>query len=246
MNYILLPVFNEEKRISEILSRLQRELVNYQHEFIVVDDASRDSTLRKLRSLKKKYKLQILVHKDNKGPGGAFQTGFNLISKCANDEDIVVTLESDGSGDLRLLTRMIDKAIDSRYDVVLAGCFAPGGITKHIPLYRRILSQTINIILKLAFPISGVYTYSGFYRSYSIKALRAVYKKYQGKVITDEGFFSVVELLIKLSTISGIKMAEVPMTLDWGPGKHKSGMKVGRTIRTYLKYILKYKFYGVS
>lgn len=245
MIYVLFPAYNEGKNLPLVLEKVSEALKGFPHKFVIVDDGSQDETASTIRRLKI-FKVQLLRHQFNQGPGAAFDTGFRRILKVAENNDVVITMESDVTSDPEILARIIQELKRKKFDLVIAGCFCPGGGLGKIPWYRKLLSQSANLMLKTAFPIPRIYTYSGFYRGYRARILKQVYRKYGNATITDKGFFSVVELLIKLSTISGIKMAEVPMTLDWGPGKRKSGMKVGRTIRTYLKYILKYKFYGVS
>lgn len=245
MIHVLFPAYNESKNLSLVLKKTSETLKGFSHKFVIVDDGSQDETASTIKSLKK-FKVQLLKHQFNQGPGGAFDTGFRRILKVAEDSDVIITMESDATSDPKILPRILRKLDTNKLDLVIAGCFAPGGGLGEIPWYRKVMSQSANLMLKIAFPISEVYTYSGFYRGYRAGILKQVYRKYRNATITDKGFFSVVELLIKLSMISGIKMAEVPMVLDWGPGKRKSGMKIGRTIKTYLKYILKYKFYGVK
>lgn len=245
MIYILFPAYNEGKNLPLVLREMSKVLKGLPHKFIIVDDASQDGTASTIKR-SNGFKVQLLKHKFNQGPGAAFDTGFRWILKHAKTDDLVITAESDETSDPKILAKMFKKLDSNGIDVVIAGCFAPGGNLGRVPWYREVFSRIANTILQIVFPISRIYTYSSFYRAYTIKSLERVYQKYGNDTITDKGFFSVVELLIKLSMIPGIKMAEVPMVLDWGPGKRKSGMKVGKTIKAYLKYILKYKFYGVK
>ena len=245
MIFVLLPAFNEGKNLPLVLEKVNETLKDFPHKFVIVDDGSKDKTALTIERLKR-FKVQLLKHQFNQGPGAAFDTGFRWILKTAKDNDVVISMESDVTNNSKILTSILRKLNNDDIDVVIAGCFAPGGGLGTVPWYREVFSRMANLILQMAFPISRVYTYSSFYRGYKIKVLEQAYRKYGNATITDKGFFSAVELLIKLSTIPGIKIEEVPMVLDWGPGKRKSGMKIGRTIRTYLKYIFKYRFYGVK
>lgn len=245
MIFVLFPAYNEGKSLPLVLKKVNEILKDFPHEFVIVDDASQDETVLAIKGLKR-LNARLLKHQINQGPGAAFDTGFRRILKVAKDSDFVITMESDATSDPKILLRIIQELNRKFFDLVVAGCFVTGGGLGEIPWYRKVMSQSANLMLKIVFPIPRIYTYSGFYRGYRVGILKKVYRKYGNSTITDKGFFSVVELLIKLSMIPGIKMTEVPMVLDWGLGRRKSGMDVGRTIRTYLKYILKYKFYGVS
>lgn len=247
MIYVVMPAYNEERKIELTIRNVAGELKKYTHRLVVVDDGSSDGTVDKLKRLKEIYPLVLLRHHRNFGPGAAFRTGFTWVLKYASDNDVVVTTESDGSGNQKLLETMIDRLQGAgKADAILAGCFAPKGGMRHVPWYRRLLSRGANTLLRWAFPMKGVYTYSGFYRAYSAGALRAVRRAYNGELISDDGFFSVVEVLLKLSRIRGLKIVEIPMVLDWGNGKRKSKMNVWRTVNSHLKFIWKYKFGGLG
>ena len=47
---VIIPVYNEEKYVEEIISRVS--LINIEKEIIVVDDGSNDNSLRIIKSLK--------------------------------------------------------------------------------------------------------------------------------------------------------------------------------------------------
>lgn len=82
---IILPVFNEESAVEEVLTDI---LKNYKNsEVIVIDDGSTDSTKERLS----KFNIKILTHKNNRGYGAALKTG---IRNAVND--IIVTIDADG------------------------------------------------------------------------------------------------------------------------------------------------------
>lgn len=62
---VIIPIFNEEKRlknISKIIKYLSRK--KFSSEIIIIDDGSRDSSLRVLRSLNN---IRFLSNKPNRG-----------------------------------------------------------------------------------------------------------------------------------------------------------------------------------
>src|SRR3972149_10608500 len=74
---IIIPVFNEERRIknlTEITSYLKKQ--KYTWEVVVVDDGSIDKTFRALRSLKTKLKFKLLSYSPNSGKGFAVKPGM--------------------------------------------------------------------------------------------------------------------------------------------------------------------------
>src|SRR4030042_6706485 len=73
---IIIPVYNEEKTILEILKRLVNEKIpEVIKEIIIVDDGSTDSSKSKIQNLKLKGIKKIFHHK-NMGKGAAVKTGI--------------------------------------------------------------------------------------------------------------------------------------------------------------------------
>jgi len=75
---IIIPVFNEEKTIEQILKRVTDVVIpSVKKEIIVVDDCSTDNTKRKISFVQDKNKHLVVFHHDqNKGKGAAIQTGL--------------------------------------------------------------------------------------------------------------------------------------------------------------------------
>ena len=73
---IIIPVFNEEKTVREILKKvLDVKIDHIEKEVIVVDDGSTDSTKKKLEEIKYQ-KIKLIYHKKNSGKGAAVITGI--------------------------------------------------------------------------------------------------------------------------------------------------------------------------
>lgn len=85
--YILIPVFNEEKKIKSVVSDLSKYFVN----IVAVNDGSTDSSRDILESLD----VTLLNHSINLGQGAAISTGFKYIQNLMNAK-AVVTFDADG------------------------------------------------------------------------------------------------------------------------------------------------------
>lgn len=71
---IIVPVYNEQSTIQEVLKRVERvSLPRIEKEIIVVDDGSTDGTRAILEKLKK---YRIFFHNTNQGKGAAIRTGL--------------------------------------------------------------------------------------------------------------------------------------------------------------------------
>ena len=105
---IIIPIFNEESTIEEILEQVeQASIFNYEKEIIIVNDGSSDNTKKILENLKEKYNLIILEHNMNAGKGKALQTGLEVVTGSA-----VIIQDADleyNPNDWRLLLRELNK-----------------------------------------------------------------------------------------------------------------------------------------
>lgn len=78
---IIVPVFNEEKTILEILNRITKvEIKRVQKEIIVVDDGSFDSTPSKIKNSRYIKNIKFIQHGKNQGKGKAVRTGIQRSS----------------------------------------------------------------------------------------------------------------------------------------------------------------------
>ena len=83
---IIIPVFNEEKTVHELLKRVERlKIDGVDKEVIVVDDGSTDATASEIKNLilrrgsGQEFKIKnckIFFHKKNMGKGAAVKTGI--------------------------------------------------------------------------------------------------------------------------------------------------------------------------
>ncbi|MGD1985656.1 MAG: glycosyltransferase, partial [Desulfobacterales bacterium] len=63
---VIIPVFNEERTISEIVSRVQA--IGLQSEIIIVNDGSTDGTAAQLETIDSTYEnVRVFEHKKNRG-----------------------------------------------------------------------------------------------------------------------------------------------------------------------------------
>jgi glycosyltransferase involved in cell wall biosynthesis len=109
---IVIPCYNEEKTILEILERIRQvDLGEVEKEIIVVDDRSSDRTRELLQSSDKLDKL--LLHERNQGKGMALRTGFAAVTG-----DIVIVQDADLEYDPNDYQALIQPIIEGRTQVV--------------------------------------------------------------------------------------------------------------------------------
>ena len=109
---IIIPVYNEEKTVNDILARVEAvDLGNLQKEIIMVDDFSTDKTREILKKYEPKYK--IIYHDKNKGKGAALRAGFKEATG-----DIILIQDADLEYDPRDYPTLIGSILSEAADVV--------------------------------------------------------------------------------------------------------------------------------
>lgn len=239
MIIFIIPAYNEEKNIADLLSNLGNKMKELKHEYrvILVNDGSTDGTNDEALKFIKKISLDIVDHETNKGVGQVFRSGFSRAMEIAKDNDIIVTKEADNTSDLQILDTMLQK-INGGHDLVLASCYAKEGKITGTTKMRFFLSYSANLLVRVLFFIKETRTCSSFYRVYRAGILRKALLAYDGRLIEDDEFSCMVEILIKLNRL-GIKIAEVPMILKCDMRKGVSKMNKRKNIISYFCLIIK-------
>ena len=111
---VIVPVFNEEGNILNLINKINNNLSDTD-EILVVDDGSTDNTVDEI----KKSKCILIENKINQGKG---QSLINGLSKAKGD--IIVFIDGDGQDDPKELYKLID-GIDKGYDFVIGSRFIP-------------------------------------------------------------------------------------------------------------------------
>ena len=198
---IVVPAYNEEevieKSISELFSKVK---IKEGIEIVVVNDGSKDNTLKILEKLKIKFPLlKIANHPKNKGFGEALKTG---IKKA--EGRIIVTMDSDLTHPAELVVKMVEK-IDSGYDVCIASRYVRNGGMENVPLWRVLLSYFTNLTFSAIF-FTRTRDLTGGFKAYKTEMLKKVN-------ITRSDFSVQMEIIVALLKYHA-KISEIPLMLS--------------------------------
>jgi glycosyltransferase involved in cell wall biosynthesis len=73
---VLIPLYNEENTVLELIRRLEKSLDGIDYEVIFINDASTDGTLKKLQENTKNHRLRTISLSRNRGQTVALSCGF--------------------------------------------------------------------------------------------------------------------------------------------------------------------------
>ncbi|MFH2138118.1 MAG: glycosyltransferase family 2 protein [Candidatus Omnitrophota bacterium] len=243
MIYVLLPAYNEAKNIKALVSKIKEVLTKEREKFciVIVNDGSTDNTQEILRETALNMpELKVINFAQNKGVGAVFREGIDHICSLAKDIDVIISLDCDLSHSPDAFPGVI-KAIKAGNDIVVASRYHRMSSTVDLPFKREFLSNSINLLLKVIFPIPGVKDYTTFFRAYRVRILKKAKEFYQDRFIRQKGFPAMAEILIKLRRFKP-KADEVAMSLRFDLRTGESKMNKLETVIDYLKLIARCAF----
>jgi glycosyltransferase involved in cell wall biosynthesis len=137
---IVIPVYNEERTIGRVLSRVAALPVP--KEIIVVDDASTDGTQRVLQAVDKARGVHTIIKPTNEGKGAALRTAFRRATG-----DVVVVQDADLEYDPRDIVGLIRPIVEGRADVVYGSRFIDPAQDRSLVhrLGNRVLTWASNV-----------------------------------------------------------------------------------------------------
>ena len=238
MIVFLIPTYNEADNIERLHANLMHASSEHDARFIFVDDGSTDGTIDLIQRIFNSETTVVLTKEANAGPGDSFNLGMNYVLEHFSDEQpAVVTVEADNTSDLGILPEML-MLLDYGYELILASVYAQGGGFSKTSLWRKIVSFVANMLLRIVYDIK-VLTLSSFYRVYTFGLLERIRAEYD-EIIAEKGFISMLEVLLKSISVKA-KVIEVPMVLRSDNRVGRSKMKVFKTARSYLRFLLTFK-----
>lgn len=201
---IIIPAYNEERRLPATLDRVLEYLRSRQWAFIeilIVDDGSKDATAEVV----KRYQAQapaikLLSNPGNRGKGYAVRHGM---LKAQGDWRLIT--DSDLSAPIEELDKLVTAAQGQKATVAFGSrALDRSLVSVHQPLGRELSGRFFNLVMRLVMRLPFRDTQCGF-KLYHAKAAREIFARQQL-----DGFGFDVEDLF-LARKLGFKAVEVPV-----------------------------------
>ncbi len=201
---VVVPAYNEESRIYANLERLKETLktLDLSHEIVVVNDGSKDNTLKEIwRFVKKDKNVKVVTYSENKGKGSAIKEGFLM-----TNGDLITFIDADGDLPSEQIKTFLDYMNKYRADVVVGS--------------KRHPESNVNYSAKRKFLSWGYYIMNRMLFNLPVKDTQAGLKLYKRKVLEEvlpktliKRFAFDLEILANANK-KGYKIIEAPITIN--------------------------------
>ena len=192
---IVIPVFNEEGTIREIIDRVI--YAPYQKEIIVVDDGSTDGTRGILEELNNPA-VKVCFHERNLGKGRALQTGFSTATG-----DVIMVQDADLEYDPTEYPILLKPILSGKADVVFGSRFAGHGAHRVLYFWHYVGNRFLTLLSNV-FTNLNLTDMETCYKAFSRQAL-------EGIIITENRFGFEPEITAKIAQ-KKLRIYEVPIS----------------------------------
>jgi glycosyltransferase involved in cell wall biosynthesis len=206
---VVMPAYNASKTLRITYDDLPRGDIG---EIILVDDASRDETVR----VAKELGLTVFVHSRNYGYGGNQKTCYTEALRAG--ATIIVMVHPDYQYDPRLVPEMIKPIEQDEADVVFGSRMM--GVSAHkqgMPWWKYLANKFLTGVENRAFGLHLSEFHTG-YRAYRREVLESI----NFRVNSDNFIFD--QDIVAQVVEAGYRIAEIPVPVRYFPEASSAGL----------------------
>jgi len=225
---VVMPAYNAAQTLEKTYNDLPQEIVD---EIILVDDVSRDDTVKIARRLG----LKVVIHIQNTGYGGNQKTCY--LEALKDGADIVVMLHPDYQYDSRLVPELVRPIRVGEADLVLGSRVLGGGtLAGGMPVYKYLSNRFLTLVENLAYRKRLSEYHTGF-RAYSRRFLETV------PFLLNSDRFVFDSQILAQAVAFGFEITEIPVPTRYFEEASSVGLKDGiiyglDTLWVVFKYVL--------
>jgi dolichyl-phosphate beta-glucosyltransferase len=197
---IIIPAYNEERRLPTTLGEINRflEEQSFSAEVLVVENGSQDRTFQIAEEYARGHPQFRTIREEKRGKGRAIKRGMIEASgqfRFMCDADLSMPVDE--------INRFIPP-LQADFDIAIGSREAPGAMRYHEPIYRHLGGRMINLIIRL-FALPGLQdTQCGF------KCFRAAAAEDLFSSLTLDGWSFDIEILY-VARRRGCRIVEIPI-----------------------------------
>lgn len=160
---VVLPAYNAAKTLEQTYQEIPKSIVD---EILLVDDKSRDDTIR----IAEQLRIPTITHEINKGYGGNQKTCYREILR--RGADIIVMLHPDYQYSPKVVPAAAWMIASGEYDIVLGSRILVGGAARgRMPLYKYVSNRFLTLAENLLLNQKLSEYHTGF-RAFSKRVLK--------------------------------------------------------------------------
>lgn len=162
---ILIPCFNEEQTIGQVIERIMKIDAPFEKEVLVVNDGSTDQSEQKIREIGNDA-VRLINHPSNMGKGAAIQTGFeNTTGK------VIVIQDADLEYFPENIVKLVAPILEGKTDIVYGSRFL--GTIRGMSLRHRIGNIVLSAVTSLLYGTNITDVMTG-HKAFDIKDVRDI------------------------------------------------------------------------
>ena len=211
---VVVPAFEEELLVADTI----RGIPDFVDVILVVDDRSSDATVERARETGDP-RLEVIVHDENQGVGGAIATGY---ARCRElGVDVSCVMAADNQMDPAELSTLVRPVARGEADYVKANRLVSGEAWQLIPRSRYLGNAILSLLTKIA---SGYWHVADSQAGYTALSLGALGRLDLDRLYRRYGFPN--DMLVHLN-VQNARVRDVPSRPIYGVGE-RSGIKIHR------------------
>jgi glycosyltransferase involved in cell wall biosynthesis len=213
---VVVPAYDEEALIADTIAGIPA----FVDRIVVVDDASRDATAERVRSVTEP-RVELIVHERNGGVGAAIVTGYKRA--LTERVDVTAVMAGDNQMDPGELETIAVPVVRGEVDYAKANRLISGRAWELIPHSRYLGNAVLSLLTKIA---SGYWHIADSQAGYTAISLETLDRLDLDRIYTRYGFPN--DLLVHLNVVNA-RVRDIPSRPIYNVGE-RSGIRLRKVV----------------